>query len=91
MRSIIVEPGQTMADIAIQWCGSLAAWPLIAELNGLGFTDVLTAGTSIIVPEVTDKRTAQYFDRGGYKPSTGEVTELEGIDYWFVELDFKVS
>jgi hypothetical protein len=85
MRSIIIQPGQTLADIAIQWCGSLSAWPLIAALNGLGFTDLLTAGTSLLVPEATEKRTAQYFAQGGY------ITELEGIDYWYIELDFKVS
>lgn len=88
---VVVEPGQSLADIAIQWCGNTAEWPSIAALNGVGLTDTLSVGTAIIVPAPNDKRVAQYFKRGGYKPSTGEITALEGIDYWFIELDFKVS
>ena len=33
-RTATVKPGQTLPDIAIQYCGGMAAFPVLAALNG---------------------------------------------------------
>ena len=87
-----VGPSQTMPDIAIQYCGSIAAWPELAKLNGLSMTDQVTPGTSLILPEVVDKSIVSYFKEKGYKPATDFTYDnLEGIDYWQVFNQFEVQ
>lgn len=94
-RSATVKPGQTLPDIAVQYCGSMAAFPALASLNGLNLTDDIAAGAVLFLPDVTDKRTAYIFKAGGYFPAAGrtltQIGGLEGVDYWGIEFDFIVS
>lgn len=92
-RSITVQPGQTLPDIAVQYCGSLSAWYSIASLNGLALTASISAGQTLEVPETaTDKRVQQYFLLGGYVPASTGVKEIdEGISYWGIGYDFIVQ
>lgn len=87
---IIVQPGQTLPDIAIQYCGDLAAWPSIASLNGLNITDVIEAGMSLMIPQPIKKNIVEAFANKGVVPASGS-NALEGIDYWMVLYEFIVS
>ncbi|MBL7779925.1 MAG: LysM peptidoglycan-binding domain-containing protein [Saprospiraceae bacterium] len=92
-RNIIVQPGQTLPDIAVQYCGALSAFPEIARLNGLSLTANIAAGQALVIPAVaTDKRVQQYFTQGGYVPASVGVKALdEGVSYWGIEYDFIVQ
>lgn len=83
-RTVTTLPSQTIMDIAIQECGSLAAWPDIAAMNGLNLTDEVPAGTALLIPDPVIDRVAAIYERNGYKPATTPTDILEGIDYWFV-------
>lgn len=92
MNSIKVKSGQTLPDIAIQYCDALSAWPDIAKMNGLALTSALTAGQSLVVPDPIDKRVVSYFNSGAYFPAAGEVPSYgDGIGYWIIESDFIVQ
>jgi predicted Zn-dependent protease len=87
-----VQPGQTLADLAVQYLGGLDGITSLAALNGLALTEELEAGSILTLPAQRDKRVVAYFARGGYYPATGEQIELlEGIDYWGIEFDFIVQ
>ena len=93
-RTATVKPGQTLPDLAIQWCGKADAWAGIARLNNLGMTAALAPGAVLLLPDVSDKRVRQYFQEGGYEPGVGEVTDwtvLEGIGYWAISIDFEMQ
>jgi len=92
-RSITVQPGQTLPDIAVQYCGSLSAFPEVASLNGLALTASISAGQTLLIPAVaTDKRVQLYFAQGGYVPaSIGVKAVEEGVSYWGIEYDFIVQ
>lgn len=92
MVNVKVAPGQTLADIAIQHCGSLSAWPDLARLNGLGLTEDIEAGQMLMLPAAYDKRTVAFFKSGGFVPAVGVVVVTgEGIGYWFIESDLIVQ
>lgn len=88
----IVQSGQTLPDVAIQHCGSLSAWPLLASMNGLGMTDPLTPGTTLKLPTVSDKRTVAVFKAGKFSPAVGNILQYgDGIGWWAIENDFIVQ
>lgn len=87
---VIVRPGQSIWDIALQYAGSMeAAWE-IARLNGLTVTTTLTPGQVLIMPPGVDTSLIRFFATGGYVPASDD-TILEGIDYWMVALEFEVQ
>lgn len=94
-RTATVKPGQTLPDIAIQYCGDMTAYPALAQFNGLNLTDDITAGSILLLPDVTDKRARAIFMAGGYFPAAGrtltQISGLEGVDYWGIEFDFIVQ
>ncbi|MBV6442761.1 MAG: hypothetical protein EPGJADBJ_04485 [Saprospiraceae bacterium] len=93
-RTAVVKAGQTLPDIAVQYCGNMSAFPAIAALNGLNLTDEIVAGATLKLPPVVDKRAA-YILSGGYFPAAGrtltQIGGLEGVDYWGIEFDFIVQ
>lgn len=89
-KVVVMQPGQTLADIAVQHAGSLEAWATIATLNGMAITSNEQPGRALTVP-VADKRTARYFANGGYVPASAILTTPEGVDYWIIEQDFTVQ
>lgn len=94
-RTAIVRPGQTLPDLAIQYCGTVEAWPEIARMNGLGMTAETAPGAVLSLPGATDKRVQAYFKNGKYVPAAGDVANYigftEGIGFWAIGVDFEVQ
>lgn len=98
MRSIKVSEGQTLLDIAVEYCGDINAMYAIADLNLKGITDDLITGELLMVPdaEVTKADIAAMFLQPFLKPASAEDPEAsevaaEGLEYWAIEEDFIIS
>lgn len=87
----VVEAGQSLADIAIQYLGNISALPDMAQLNGLTITDQVEPGTRLQLPAVVTPAVVTYMSTGGYAPASNVQDELEGIGYWGIEYDFIVT
>lgn len=94
---IAVNDRQSLFDIALQTCGSIEAVFELAEANGIGVTAPLVAGQVIEYGADTlrNKLVVQHYGNNHVIPSTAITPESkimpEGIEYWNIELDFKVS
>ena len=94
---IAVNDRQSLFDIALQTCGSIEAVFELAEANGIGVTDPLVAGQVIEygADNMRNKLVVQHYVNYHVIPSTAITPESkimpEGIEYWNIELDFKVS
>ena len=62
--------GQTLFDIAVQYCGCADAAVGLAELNGLNLTDDLIPGQELMLPEVVNPDIALYFQNRNIQPAT---------------------
>lgn len=96
MRSIKIQEGQTLVDIAMQYCGDALAVFDVAELNGIGITDEPEIGQILFVPDpAIDKIKIVEAFRKLVPASKGDtdVSDLAnaGIDFWAIEEDFMVS
>jgi hypothetical protein len=101
MRTIQVSEGQTALDIALEYCGTLDVVFDIADLNGLeSFTDLLTAGMLLKVPDVVDEFISGEFNEAYKKPVSDDTfgwdgrpinPDEEGIDFWEIETQFEVQ
>jgi hypothetical protein len=81
-----------MLDLAIQYLGSAEGVFALAQLNGLAVTDRPAAGSTVLLPEVVDRRTRQQYVERGYEPAVGVETEDgQGIGYWTIGENFIVS
>jgi hypothetical protein len=86
--------GQGWIDICLQELGDEARIFELADKNAVGITDALAPGTVCNCPEadVAKKRTVSLLRRKkpacdpGNNPNNGE-----GIEFWAIEFDFKVS
>ena len=65
MKSITALQGQSIFDIAIQYCGSVDASYAIAKANGLTLDATLLPGQIVLVPEVIDRRIVEELRRRG--------------------------
>lgn len=95
---VVVEQGQSLRDIALQNCGDISALIDLAWMNDLSITDDISAGTVLQLPEVVNQDVVSYFkskrENENLIPATGNADdsiELEGIGYWYIGLNFKVS
>ena len=95
---INVLPLQSLLDIAIQHTGAVESVFAIAVANGLSLTDDLLAGTEIKLPDSVNKDSdvLNYYTAKRLQPATAvillpEAERLEGIGYWVIQIDFKVS
>ena len=70
MRTINAQPNQTLYDIALQECGDQSAAIEIALLNNMDLTDVPETGTTLVLPEVVDRRVRKYYIDNKIKPAT---------------------
>lgn len=92
VRTAIVKPGQTLPDIAIQYCGNLSALTELAYRNNLSVTADITSGQELILPDIVDKRVEAIYRAGNYCPAAGNNdVALTGISRWGIEFDFIVS
>ena len=95
---INVLPLQSLLDIAIQHTGAVENTFAMAVANGLSLTDDLPAGTEIKLPDSVNKDSdvLNYYSAKRLQPATAvtllpEAERLEGIGYWAISVDFKVS
>ncbi|KAA2245485.1 hypothetical protein F0L74_05880 [Chitinophaga agrisoli] len=89
----VIKRHQTLADFATQYTGSIQGLVQVAQLNGLSMTDDIAPGTDLVTGEVIDVRNSTQ-TTGDEIATIGRVLEpeqLEGIGYWIISLDFKVS
>ena len=98
MKTVIVQNGQSIFDIAIQKCGVIDAAYDIAILNRISVTDILIGGTILQLPDVLNKDIVNTFLLGNIEPATAITPDQynntirgEGIEFWAVEIDFVVN
>jgi hypothetical protein len=91
----VVQQGQNMMDIAIQHCGDARSLFDLAVLNDLSATDEVAPGTDLKIPTPAQPGIVAYFQNGGYVPATNNDANIfsnkEGIGFWIIGVDFKVS
>ena len=97
MTTIILH-NQSLLDLAVQHTGAVESVFAIAVANGLSLTDDLPAGAEIKIPDSVNKDSdvLNYYIAKRLQPATAvilppEAERLEGIGYWAISVDFKVS
>lgn len=95
---ITILHNQSLLDIAIQHTGAVENTFALAVANGLSLTDDLPAGAEIKLPDSVNKDNdvLNYYTARRLQPATAvillsEEERLEGIGYWAISVDFKVS
>jgi hypothetical protein len=102
MKVAKIQSGQTLVDIALQELGDATRVFEIADLNGIGITADLVAGSTLLVPDYAREKRGivQVFTNPSNMPASAETVQLdaggvvvpqEGIEFWAVETDFIVS
>lgn len=99
MKQIVLN-NQSILDIALQHTGSVENCFAIAIANGISVSDLLAAGTSLLIPEglQNDNDVLNYYSAKKIQPATAitegqdtEIPTLKGIGYMSVGGNFKVS
>lgn len=97
MTTIILH-NQSLLDLAVQHTGAVENTFALAVVNGLSLTDDLPAGTEIKLPDSVNKDSdvLNYYTAKRLQPATAVIMlsgaeRLEGIGYWIIQTDFKVS
>ncbi len=94
MNTVVVQSGQTFADIAVQEYGSFEAAIEIAMDNGMSITDNLSGGSVLRLTDRSYNRIMQNYCRtNGVSPATAldEEEKYGGIGFMAVGVDFIVS
>ncbi|MCZ2141064.1 MAG: hypothetical protein LC096_06680 [Bacteroidia bacterium] len=89
---MIVEQGQCLVDMAIQYNGNALAIFDIALINGISLTEDIVPGQELKETAVLDNRIKNYFSK--ITPARGsdiDTLEQQGIGYWYIGLDFIIS
>ncbi len=62
MATYTVQPGQTFFDAVLMACGTMESTMDIVAANGISVTDIVAAGTLLIIPDGigTDKAVLKY-------------------------------
>ncbi len=94
-RQAIIQKHQVTMDIAIQYAGTAESLFDLCNLNGIGITDDVAAGTLLMVPDVAEIKPYTFLKLRGVKPVTillndGQLVG-EGIEFWGIEFDFIVN
>ncbi len=97
MTTIILH-NQSFLDLAIQHTGSVENAFLLALQNGKSLTDDLVAGEQLYLENTkNNKDILSYYQSKKLQPATGvshtgdSSLQLQGIGYWVISNDFKVS
>ncbi|MFW2137096.1 hypothetical protein ACK2M7_12595 [Chryseobacterium sp. TY4] len=97
---ITILHNQSLFDVAIQHTGNVTNAFAIAAANGLSVTALLASGAVINLPDAVEMNNDLYgfYTAKKIQPATawtGETDngeqELEGIGYWIINKNFKVS
>ena len=96
MAAVIVNEGQCLADIALQYCGSMSYLMDICTANGLNPDTQLTPGASLEVPVVTSPVLNYLRKKGIVIACFTEINPqgpapASGIGFWRIGEDFIVS
>jgi len=80
---VIVLHNQSLADIAVTYCGNYDAIYEVAYLNSLSITDELIPGQKIQVPPAYDENIVNYFKANKNQPATRERKDrsADNINY----------
>ncbi len=70
MTNVVIQNGQTLFDIALQYCGDISAAYDIAVINDIEITSNLVVGEEINIPDVINKNVVNYYQQNEIKPST---------------------
>ncbi len=70
MKTVTVRRGQSMIDVAVQYCGDADYAYEVAKANGKEVDDVIEADVELQVPSV-NTRMAKEVERIGVTPCTG--------------------
>ena len=95
--NIVVLHHQSFLDLAIQHTGSVENAFIIALQNGKSLTDDLVAGELLTLENPkNNKDILSYYQSKKLQPATAvtqlpEIERLEGIGYWAISVDFKIS
>lgn len=96
--NIIVLHHQSFLDLAIQHTGSVENAFILALSNGKSLTDDLVAGEQLSLKNTkNNKDILSYYQSKKLQPATGvshtgdSSLQLQGIGYWVISNDFKVS
>jgi len=97
MTTIILHH-QSFLDLAIQHTGSVENAFLLALSNGKSLTDDLVAGEQLYLENTkNNKDILSYYQSKKLQPATGvshtggSSLQLQGIGYWVISNDFKIS
>ena len=97
---ITVLHNQSLFDIAIQHTGNVMNAFQIAKENGMSLTELLAPGSTIKITDQIEinKDVLGYYLAKKIQPATGTTEEtdngaqeLEGIGYWIIDKNFRVS
>ena len=92
MKDAITYEGQTLLDIALQHTGDASKALDIALANGISLSDDLEPGATLTLPDTQgNKAMTQYYTVNKIMPATSLETEIGGINYMGIEIDFIVS
>lgn len=96
--NIIILHNQSFLDLAIQHTGSVENAFILALQNGKSLTDDLVAGEQLYLENTkNNKDILSYYQSKKLQPATGvshtgsSSLQLQGIGYWVISNDFKVS
>ena len=97
MTTIILH-NQSFLDLAIQHTGSVKNAFVLALQNGKSLTDDLVAGEQLYLENTkNNKDILSYYQSKKLQPATGvshtggSSLQPQGIGYWVISNDFKVS
>lgn len=96
----VISIDQSFLDIALQQYGSLEAIMEMALLNGLSISEDIEAGSELQTPaqeKVIVLEVVSFYMSKNIKPATAitaaqsQAINPQGISYWAINIDFKVS
>ena len=97
MTTIILH-NQSFLDLAIQHTGSVENAFVLALQNGKSLTDDLVAGEQLYLENTKNNQDIlSYYQSKKLQPATGvshtggSSLQLQGIGYWVISNDFKIS
>ncbi|SEW01845.1 hypothetical protein SAMN05428988_1304 [Chitinophaga sp. YR573] len=89
----VIKRHQTLIDFAVQYTGSVEGIMQVASLNNISPTDDALAGVNLLYGAVIDVKNsfATLKNEVATDGRLQEAVSLEGIGYWNIGLNFKVS
>ena len=97
---VTILNSQSLLDIALQHTGNAQNAFLIAKENSLSVTSYLVAGYEVTIPYgvAFNREMLDFYNSKKVQPATDEnynelthPEEFEGIGYWIINKNFKVS